>query len=259
MMNSLRKLNSSWQNCRNDTSLARMWQHKSSNPCLAIRGKIRINETIPAHHNEKCETKTLCQFQHCSIFNISSIKLNGSASLTHFSLTSPKERCACNGSILLETCCRMIIRKKTLNFTSISYALEEICAAEEAYSLIHLALHDTHHVWHWKPSRSKVRSANLIIIIASWTQVGCPQPQSYHPSSSQKLNCNWWQPEFLQSPACHPVLTHLQIVIEATQSAIMGCSDIVLQDYAELNTGGGSIHVNLITFTIYHWAITSLQ
>lgn len=116
MMNSLRKLNSSWQNCRNDTSLARMWQHKSSNPCLAIRGKIRINETIPAHHNENCETNTLCQFQHCSIFNISSIKLNGSASLTHFSLTSPKERCACNGSILLETCCRMIIRKKKTQF-----------------------------------------------------------------------------------------------------------------------------------------------
>ena len=147
-MNSLRKPNSYWQNCRNDTSLARMWQYKSSNPCLAIRRKMWINKTIPAHHNKKCEAKTLRQFQHCSIFTISSIKLDGSASLTHFSPTSPKERCACNGSILLETYCGMIIRK-TLNFTSISYALEEICASEEAYSLIYLALHDTHHVWHW--------------------------------------------------------------------------------------------------------------
>lgn len=35
--------------------------------------------------------------------------------------------------------------RKTVHFPVISYALKEICSAEEAYSLIHLALDDTHH------------------------------------------------------------------------------------------------------------------
>ena len=72
------------------------------------------------------------------------MKMESSVSLTRYSPVSPKERRACKGSILSEAYCRKITRQ-TIHFTLISYALEEMCAAEEAYSLIHLALDDTHH------------------------------------------------------------------------------------------------------------------
>lgn len=54
------------------------------------------------------------------------------------------QRCSCKGNTLLDSYCRKITRN-TVHSTLISYTLEETCAAEEAYSIIHLALDDTHH------------------------------------------------------------------------------------------------------------------
>lgn len=110
------------------------------------------------------------------------------------------QRCSCKGNILSDSHCRKITRN-TVHSTSISYALDETCAAEEAYSIIHLALDDTHHGWHRNPPRSWVSSGSLTQI-PSQPQVGCPQSWSCQPSSSKRLNCHPWQPELFQSPFC---------------------------------------------------------